>query len=533
MLWAPYFAYICSYILLNPVMYKVLIIISLFISISLQSDAQVFPKEGATLNYRIIGFSLPVVNKTGKYKIEIAYGNYDEMGSFNKNIIQNIYSENNKIIIEVPAFGAQYTWQAVYIPLPGDSQKTKSPLYHFSTGTIPVVDTTINRLRITTPAKQYKDAFVFIDALGVLYDMNGRPVWYLPKTGNTGFAPGAIRDLKLSPMGTITFFNDYSIYEISYNGNILWKGPDNTDKNKKYGQGNYHHEFTRLNNGHYMVLGHENLLCKLPSANDSSYRVITDNKIKKDSTTTYAEIPFGTLIEYDEKGNEVWIWKTFKYFISSGLNFKFKSNELPDLHDNAFFFDEQNKNIYISFKNTNSVIKVKYPEGDILNVYDGTHSSGMIAGKNVLFGNQHAVKRSQNGYLYLYDNSNDTGALSSKIVIMQPSSSGNDSLSLVWEYKCLIDDKDGYSPSKPGAVGGNVIELPDHSIFAAMGKEYSKVFIVNLNKEIIWSAIAETRDKTDKKWHMYPGGYRASIIIDPKDLEKLIWNSEKTVSNPL
>ncbi len=40
-------------------------------------------------------------------------------------------------------------------------------------------------------------------------------------------------------------------------------------------------------------------------------------------------------------------------------------------------------------------------------------------------------------------------------------------------------------------MGGNVIELPDGSLFSCMGGSYSKVFIVNMNKEILWSALPE------------------------------------------
>ena len=40
-----------------------------------------------------------------------------------------------------------------------------------------------------------------------------------------------------------------------------------------------------------------------------------------------------------------------------------------DVHENAFFFDEKNKVIYISFKYISTIIKLKYPEGIVLNTY--------------------------------------------------------------------------------------------------------------------------------------------------------------------
>ena len=494
--------------------------------------AQVFPAEGAKLNYRLIGFSFPAHPAFIGYNIQIAAGYFNSIDSFEQNIIISKKSDTSRIITEVPAFGAPYTWRIIYQNNKG--AKTTGQFYHFSTGIIPAVDTAVNHLRITQYAKQYQDATVFIDAFGVLYNMEGLPIWYLPDIKNT-YGSEQLRDLKLSPLGTITFISGTRIYEVDYNGSILWSKPsaDSQTKTTDNTDGQYHHQFTRLSNGHYMALGMQPLLCKLPSAGDSSFQILANDKIKKDTGKIYEKALFGNLTEYDENGNIVWVWKTSKYIMESDLIYARSQNGRRDPHDNAFYFDEKNKTIYISFRNINRVIKVKYPEGNVLSTYGKIYSKSDIsalqhtaqdANGNSFFCGQHACILSRQGNLCLFDNTCAPSAIS-KILVMQEPKSPTDSLKIVWDYNCLTDGK-----NLPNAIGqnsgGNVIELPDQSFFASMGTQYSKVFIVNLNKEILWSAMVESRDQQSKQWRTV-SLYRASIITSRKDLESLIWNSEK------
>ena len=69
--------------------------------------------------------------------------------------------------------------------------------------------------------------------------------------------------------------------------------------------------------------------------------------------------------------------------------------------------------------------------------------------------------------------------------------------------------------------GGSVFELPDRSILCCMAGNYSKVFIVDRDKKVTWSALPEQWGIAEKKWKAMPG-YRASIITR-QELESLIW----------
>ena len=483
-------------------------------------SAQVFPKEGSTLNFRSIGFSLPFEKEPGRYRIEIAAGTYTRKDSFRKNIILVTYALQNRAIITVPAFGKQYTWRATYIA--DDSSKTKTPFYHFSTGKIPAVDSAVNRLRIIDTALQYKDAYVFIDGTKALYDMKGKPVWYMPET-DFNKPEQELRDIKITPQGTITFLVQQNIFEVNYNGTVLWKGPDN-DKPRADHSETYHHEFTRLQNGHYMVLGSEEMPWGKPAA----------------------KALYGTIQEYNHEGKLVWLWRASQYFKDADFAYRQPfEKEVLDVHQNSFYFDEKNKDIYLSFKNMNRVIKIKYPEGTVTNVYGEIYNTPVTTRGHEMFCGQHSCKVSQDGYLYLFNNNSCYPGNLPQIVMMKQPAAENDTLEKIWTYQCTLSDvradDEGMQASKDSLLvppankasyygdyqaGGNVIELPDRSVFCSMYGSYSKIFIVSRDKKILWNALPEVWDDAQKKWAKVCN-YRASIILTQADLDQLIWNAEK------
>jgi len=491
-----------------------------------QSWSQVLPKEGSVLNYRLIGFSFSPGQQAGMQKIEIAVGHYMSEDSFKKNIVVSTpFSKDTKIINEVPFFGRQYTWRVVR----EGEKPSRGNLHHFSTSVVPEVDSLHFRLRVLKEAEKYQDAYVFLDGARALYDMNGRAVWYLPDVDGHRI-DRSLKDLKITPQGTITFlFEEQAAYEINYNGDILWKAPND---GKVSGLDNecYHHEFTRLDNGHYMALGSEYMLWNksTPPAADSNFLLRHTNKKQRDSAgLMYSCAPYGTLAEYDEYGNVVWSWKSSEYFKRSDIYYH-KAKGRPDasVHANSFYFDEKEGVIYVGFRNISRVLKVKYPEGTVLASYGEIYMPGMPELGNGLFCRQHSVRRSDRGYLYLFNNNVciKTSSLPQILKLEEPAS-GYD-LKKIWEYTCTAED---VGPDQQGMLmfptGGNVVELPDHSLFVNMSTAYSKVFILDEDKKVLWSAIPEKWIESSKRWLMVYD-YRASMITSRKELEKLIWNAE-------
>ena len=479
--------------------------------------SQVLPKEGANLNYRIIGFSFSSGQKEAPCKLEIAVGNFFSEDSFGHNIVKTTRCDSGKIIAEVPYFGVPYTWRVTNSSING--REVHSPFYHFTTNTIPNVDTCVYRLRVLKNTGSCKGCYVFLDDSKALYDMEGKPVWFLPPVDGINITP---RDIKISTRGTITFlFNPP--YEVDYNGQVLWKAPSKGIVNGEYNE-NCHHEFTRLKSGNYMVLGTENVYWKQNSGIPHDYRKEQGND------TLYKKTPFGTLIEYDPSGNVAWSWKSSDYFTASDL-----VNYVPpagiqtiDVHENAFFFDEKNKHIYISFKNINRVLKLKYPDGTVLASYGEVYKPGVPERGNGLFCGQHSCNISRDGYLYLYNNNIcEEGGLP-KLIMMEEPARSNDSLRAKWEYQCMLEGVSKQERKNYRYVsGGSVQELPDRSVFACMNGTYSKLFIVNRQKEEVWQGVAERWNNNNNKWDMV-GQYRAFVIDNFNKLARIIWNAAAT-----
>ena len=502
---------------------KIFSLLFLFFISDNQLNAQILPKEGSSLNYRLVGFQFPTM--PGEvYKLEIAEGNYCSPDLFKQNITLSLNCKTNKIIAEVPAFGKQYTWRVV-------TRNNKSvaavELHHFNTATIENVDTGLTRLRILKHAETHNSAYVFIDDTRTLYDMNGQPVWFLPNIEHFPNDHFEVRNLNLTPQGTITFILGDMAYEVNYNADIIWKAPTN-GKASGGNYGGYHHQVTRLPNGHYMLLGNEDILCKKPSANGGSFTIIGDDKIVGDKNGGYIKVPFGTIIEYDEQGNVVWLWKSSAYFKGSDIVYHKKTNGTPEVisHENAFYFDEKNKVVNISFRNISRILKVKYPEGNVISSYGEIFEPGVPEKGNGLFCHQHSCRISEQGYLYLFNNNLCNHGAPPEIIMMQEPVSEKGKLKKIWEYACTIDGIEDSEKKAPYQFksGGNVIELPDHSFFAAMSAPYySKVFIVDRDKRILWSAVPEKKNPGNEKWEI-SSLYEASIINTPEELEHLVWH---------
>ena len=108
--------------------------------------AQILPHEGSNLNYRIIGFSFPMTEVGGTYKIEIAKGKFDIEPAFQAKIIKSVECKSGKIILEIPSFGGDYTWHTVY-----SKQylvNKVSELHHFTVLSNVNVDTSNMHLKI-------------------------------------------------------------------------------------------------------------------------------------------------------------------------------------------------------------------------------------------------------------------------------------------------------------------------------------------------------------------------------------------------
>lgn len=514
-----------------------------------KSFAQITPAEGRNLHYRIIGFSFPQQQNAVGYKVEIASGTYSNADSFSEKIIVSADGETNRIVAEVPSFSTSYTWRSVYKPKHGPA--VESGLHHFSTFD-PDSFGSESILHITKAAEKYTDAYVFLDQSRALYDMNGKPVWYLPTTGEAGTHKVPVRDLKMTSRGTITYLQEgEEVYEINYDGDILWKGPNDGEisGNRKE---HYHHEFTRLSNGHYMAMGgapaiqpnmiHPGPGGNMPGQEQNRHRQQmpgpNNDRGRQNPRDTTGHIlnknpmmSLGTLIEYDEQGKVVWSWKSVNYFTGSDI-FYYRDADgqrIRDVHMNSFYFDEQAKVIYVSFKNISRIIKIKYPEGTLLNTYGELYKTGVPMQGNGMFCYQHAIGAAPGGDIYLFNNNSCKPECAPEVVVLHQPGNATENPKKVWEYECPVQSLNLTLSSRAtengeSTTGGNVVRLADGSFFVSLCAPYSKLLIVNKDKEILWSAEPARWNPTLKLYTAFPQ-YRSSIITNREDLEKLIWNT--------
>jgi len=493
--------------------------------------AQLIPKENSKINYRLICFSFPDSIKANSYTLQIAEDSCSDEISFQKHISVTVSAADNNIIARVAHFGKKYSWRT--IAHYGLSESI-SPIHYFSTMASKYTDSSAFRMNILKHGEQYKDAYVFSDVMKGLFDMEGQLVWNLPDFAMNDNLQ--VRDLKMSPQGTITFIlaeTPFSqIYEINYQGDILWKGP-NDGKVSGDSIEHYHHEFTRLSSGHYMVLGTELKDIKLPSYGLGD---LPGNKLNNSAADSimYKNLLFGTVIEYDHRGKIIWDWKSSKHLLVTDI-FYFKDpltgRPVPDIHDNAFFFDETNSEIYISYKQISRVLKIKYPEGLISNTFGEIYQQDITARGTDLFCYQHGCKISQMGYLYLFNNNDCKWPKPPTVVMFKENTLEKGALKKIWEYECPIENtfeknQDNKIMRAGLTLGGNVMELADQSIFISECSPYSQILIVNRKKKLLWKASTEKWNQVSNKWEQMPQ-YRASIIPDKVSMEKLIKFQER------
>ena len=489
------------------------------------SRAQVTPAEGSKLNYRIIGFSFPAgVGKGTSYTIEIANGNLTDDKQFKDHVHQSVPSERDKVIIEVPSFGTQYTWRVLYKK--DNAVATKSKLYHFATGTIPPYAGDSTRLRVKANTEKYKDGYILVDGSNKIYDMNGAPVWYLPDTDPVQLEG----DAKVSPSGTITFLAGKNAYEVSYSGKVLWDAKNKCGLNDPtINDFVFHHEFSRLANGHYMAL-------LAPIVADDPLKVNTRKKF-------FPTMSASTLVEFDRDGNSVWSWESSAYMQACDLHFLKERHPklIIDLHENAFYFDEKDSVIYLSMSGVSRIVKIKYPSGKVLDEYgrkvpgirsDDEDSADKSILKmeellvNPLFYHQHSLSLSADGYLCVFNNNSLLPGLNPEQVqgnypqVLALKEAG-DTLAKEWDFDCKNIIKDRKLMSA-GSAGGSIISLPDNSLFVSMSTPYGDVFIVDSGKHILWHGLYEKYNPEKSDW-VECAKYRASII-SRKQLEQMVWS---------
>ncbi|MBZ0099117.1 MAG: aryl-sulfate sulfotransferase, partial [Taibaiella sp.] len=407
-----------------------------FMGCHLLTIAQVTPADSSVLNYRLIGFAVPEKKSVTHYEFEIS--ELTDKHSTTETPVLIKKANTNRLIATVPQFGKFYKWKVNYYKR--KKIMGSSATYSFTTGYSQYVDTSGYRLRVTINNMPENNMYFFADGTRVLYDLEGNALWYLPDIAGVTDEKSVIRDIKATSRGTITFLTENNIYEISYNGKLLWQGPDDGTVSGGDAE-NYHHEFTRLSNGHYMACGNENYWAAIPDdADDKKYR-----RVKEIDGKNRIPVRCGTLIEYDTNGKVVWYWKSSQVFGDSFLLYADRSKDgsiNPRTHLNGFYFDEKNNHIYLSFRDINSIVKIAYPSGKKIATYGQYGTQATADGKTPFYG-QHCCRINRKGELYFFNNNTVDGGENDKpssVMIVSKSAERAGHFDTTWAFSCDMND---------------------------------------------------------------------------------------------
>lgn len=494
---------------------------------SILSFGQVMPADFSVLNYRIAGFAVPENAGAASYLFQVAKGKIDNEQLFVKAITIKHKSNTAKDVIELPDWGKGYTWRVVYADKSG-KEIGNSGLHHFQTGALPYADTTKNGMLILKRATDHNDLLVLVDRTLIMYDLNGSPVWYMPEIPELKKRDVNIRDFKATADGTFTFLAQDEALEINYNGKVIWKAPNDGKVSGKNTEG-YHHEFTKLSNGHYMVAGSEIIKRRVPGAREEFFADDDKSVTKATDGNYYKEFTCSTLIEYDADGKVVWFWRTGEHMGDDDF-FWHKQNLVKPFDSNpymnGFDFDEVNKEIFISYKNINRILRIAYPGGEVLNSYGDKGGSGDHFSS---FYGQHSCRlNKRTNELVVFNNNHsdfvpisswqqdEGGYMISHVVKYKMPPGKNNNLIKNWDVGVrMTEDKNA---QQIAIRGGSVAILDDDCVLVNMGT-LNLIIIMDKQKKKIWEAVPYTTED-GKRMPLLP--YRCNYL-SRKDISKFLF----------
>lgn len=435
------------------------------------------PEPGSVLNHTQVMFEYPAVAKAANYRlvvIELTFftGKPDTL----RKVVVTQNDATTATLVNGLKFSRFYEWYYKATDAAG-KEIFRSPKKKFSIAYSPYAEKSKNRVSIK---KTYENAqgLVSMDYLHAITDRAGNVVWVVPDIPNTFSESHLIRDIRVSPQGTITFLSQQNVYELSVDGKIRWKGTEMENR----GTENYHHDFRRLPSGNYMVLGNETHTGRNPLTNDT------------------ATVRYGTISEYGYFGKPVWTWSAKSYFTDQDF-FSARDEQGKTgagLHLNAFSVDASGEFIYAGFRNMNCILKIEKKTGTVVADYRGG------------FWHQHDANVLPDGSIAIFNNDSILDpVVCSSAMILKPAEDQKAPPVVTWKFECKnIAGSDGKS-----AKMGSVELLPNGNYLINTGN-IASVVEVKPDKTIVWEARPESSADNGKQWvpnKQYRAHYASSL----------------------
>ncbi len=470
-------------------------------------SAQVNPKPGARLNYNQIMFECEKVKGAGIYIFQLTEDT--TRASFGKVLLEQKDSSNATLISGLK-FGQKYQWRCAGV-VKGQPTMWKGPwLFEISADSL--LHYGLMSFNVIKNEGSDAGGLIINDCSHSIVDRNGNLVWYLPKVKwhpvmnkKTMEIKPQIFDLRLTPYGTVTYLANNIATETDIDGNKLWGAPDDGQVSGSNTEA-YNHDFKRLADGHYMVLGGEQWR-KLPEYKDTTTVIRKYPSRKVIDGHEYGEVELPTVIEYDRKGKVVWSWKSESYvdpdvFDTTRALFERKP------HVNAFSVDKNNEFVYVGFRNTSRIIKIEKKTGKVVDCW-GDISSAHEPAKFVGLHRQHDANILDDGTIAVFNN-NDYPGLDSFSSVLLISQKPEDSVRnyIAWRFDCDLKTLNQHNERN----GGNVDQLKNGNFLVCMGN-MNRIFEVTTDKKVIWDAAMAPDGKAGNTFfhRLYRAHYISSL----------------------
>ncbi len=460
--------------------FRLILISCIFFYTSTLSYAGIQPQHESQLSTIHVMFEFEDVYAADEYILDIYPADITDKNHPAKPVVHIFTPYLSVLIKEGLSFGHQYRWQ--FTALQKNKEVYQSPFYQFNILSSPRVDTNYFRQQVINYGAAEND-LILLDHSAIAIDKRGKPVWFLPLHTDS-LDKLILRDVTMSPSGSITYIDQDGAYEKTLNGKLLWQGADD-GKVSGAGKENYHHQLTKLEDGSYVVCG-----------------FIYKTKKKTD----VKDAPrYNTIIHYNTDGSIRWSWDELTSLERDSL---FKAYAIANSggHLNGFAFTPDKSRMLLSFKNLSDVFVLNYDSGLFETTIKRSTTNGPVA-----FAQQHGPFVTTTGEILLYNNNiNDDGSQDDKVVhpvamVFQYNTakkkiSFTGSLPIETpQYPAGIRGKEGYMSE---TANGNYL-------VCAGGVNYSVEYTRKWQKK--WEAFFYKRSVADTVWKPY-SNYRCRSI---------------------
>jgi hypothetical protein len=489
-------------------MMKSLLFAACIFLLQFEADAQYFPADGDTLYCSTVQFGFPWIKGYDRYRIEL------ESTKGTHTLLQQDV-DCNKALLERLAFGTTYRWR--YAGLDASEKPgiwSDYQIFHMASS--PYLDT--NFYTYQGKRKQRASAapgYFLMDAGRVAVNRVGIPSYVLPPFDFL-HPQTVVRDLKMTEQGTLTALFDSTAVEFTLNGDILWMAPDDGrisgDKRE-----HYHHEFTKLPSGNYLVLG----LNYAPRKNPEGELV---------------RVEFGTIIEYAPDGSVVWSWNSKDYFSDADLFCRKNRAGGYDVMTHMNACTMVGDTVYASYRDISRVIHIDKRSKKVVASYGGYGHFSERHSATGFFRRQHSATLLSDGNLAVVNNDSimDPQVVSSVVVFsqMQKGQASRKLFEFRFDFDSLTNGK--------SARTGNVYEMQNGNLLVNMGS-LNRVFEVSRSGELVWDMFMHRYDTNMRTWvaapqyrvcyvpNYYPSEMSARVLKDKMEgdertIQVRVWN---------